>query len=63
MSKPSYLGDDGLLSAIQPGTLVIDSSTIAPESAKKVAAAAESAGVPMIDAPVSGGSAELLLAP
>ena len=50
-----YLGDEGLLSAIQPGTLVIDSSTIAPESAKKVAAAAESAGVPMIDAPVSGG--------
>ena len=32
-----YLGDEGLLSAIQPGTLVIDSSTIAPESAKKVA--------------------------
>ena len=50
-----YLGDEGLLSAIQRGTLVIDSSTIAPESAKKVAAAAEDAGVPMIDAPVSGG--------
>ena len=50
-----YLGEEGLLNVIQPGTLVIDSSTIAPESATKVAAAAENAGVPMIDAPVSGG--------
>ncbi|MEK9748364.1 MAG: 3-hydroxyisobutyrate dehydrogenase [Pseudomonadales bacterium] len=50
-----YLGEDGLLNHIEPGTLVIDSSTIAPESAKRVAAAAAERNIPMIDAPVSGG--------
>ena len=51
-----YLGEDGLLSAISAGTLVIECSTIAPESARKVAAAAKEAGIRMIDAPVSGGT-------
>ena len=50
-----YLGDDGILQAIDPATLVIDSSTIAPESARKVAAAALDRGIAMLDAPVSGG--------
>ncbi|RRJ85165.1 3-hydroxyisobutyrate dehydrogenase [Aestuariirhabdus litorea] len=52
-----YLGDTGLLGAIDASTLVIDSSTIAPESARKVAAAAAERGITMIDAPVSGGTA------
>lgn len=52
-----YLGDAGILAAIEPGTLVIDCSTIAPASAQKVAAAAAERGVAMIDAPVSGGTA------
>lgn len=51
-----YLGDDGLLQRIAPGTLVIECSTIAPESARKVAAAAKEPGLRMIDAPVSGGT-------
>lgn len=51
-----YLGSEGLLAQIAPGTLVIECSTIAPESARKVAAAAEQAGIRMIDAPVSGGT-------
>lgn len=51
-----YLGSEGLLAKIAPGTLVIECSTIAPESARKVAAAAEQAGIRMIDAPVSGGT-------
>lgn len=51
-----YLGDDGLLQRIPPGTLVIECSTIAPESARKVAAAAKERGLRMIDAPVSGGT-------
>jgi 3-hydroxyisobutyrate dehydrogenase len=50
-----YLGDDGLLTAIAPGTLVIDCSTIAPASSRKVSAAAAARNIPMIDAPVSGG--------
>jgi len=51
-----YLGADGLLSQIAAGTLVIECSTIAPESARKVATAAREAGIRLIDAPVSGGT-------
>jgi 3-hydroxyisobutyrate dehydrogenase len=51
-----YLGDAGLLASIAPGTLVIECSTIAPESARKVASAALARGIAMIDAPVSGGT-------
>lgn len=52
-----YLGEEGLLAAIEPGALVIDSSTIAPASARKVAETAAARGLAMIDAPVSGGTA------
>jgi 3-hydroxyisobutyrate dehydrogenase len=52
-----FLGDDGLLARLSPGTLVIDCSTIAPASAQKVAAAAAARGHAMLDAPVSGGTA------
>lgn len=50
-----YLGDKGLLTGISPGTLVIDSSTIAPASSRKISAAAAEKNIPMLDAPVSGG--------
>lgn len=50
-----YLGEDGLLNQITEGTLVIDCSTIAPSSAKKVSDAAQEKGIPLLDAPVSGG--------
>jgi len=51
-----YLGDAGLLHAIPAKALVIDCSTIAAVSARKVASAAKSLGLDMIDAPVSGGT-------
>ena len=51
-----YLGADGVLAAAAPGTLLIDSSTIDVESARAVAAAADKKGLPMLDAPVSGGT-------
>ena len=51
-----YLGDNGLLQHIASRTLVLECSTIAPESARKVAQAARDKGVRMIDAPVSGGT-------
>lgn len=50
-----YLGDNGLLKNLPSSTLVIDSSTIAPETAKGVAQAAVEAGITFMDAPVSGG--------
>ena len=52
-----YLGEGGLLDAAKPGALLIDSSTIAPQTAREVAAAASARGFAMIDAPVSGGTA------
>ncbi len=51
-----YLGDNGLLKFISPSALVIDCSTIAAVSARKVAQAAAHLGIQMIDAPVSGGT-------
>ncbi len=50
-----YLGDEGLLNRISPKTLVIDCSTIAPSSSRKVNEAAVEKNIEMIDAPVSGG--------
>lgn len=52
-----YLGSDGLIGRIAPGTLVIDCSTIAPASSRKVAEAAQAHSLSFIDAPVSGGTA------
>jgi 3-hydroxyisobutyrate dehydrogenase len=50
-----YLGDQGLLKAAKPGTLVIDSSTIDVATARDVHAAAKTARIDFLDAPVSGG--------
>lgn len=52
-----YLGDGGLLVNARAGAILVDCSTIAPAVARKVAQAAEEAGFPMLDAPVSGGTA------
>ncbi|MVW76501.1 3-hydroxyisobutyrate dehydrogenase [Pseudomonas xionganensis] len=52
-----YLGADGLLARLKPGTLVLECSTIAPESARKVHQAASARGIALLDAPVSGGTA------
>ena len=50
-----YLGEDGLLSKLDKTVLIIDCSTIAPDSAIKVANQAKDLGLSMVDAPVSGG--------
>ncbi len=50
-----YTDADGLLSHAGQGTLLIDSSTIDVDTARKVSAAAEEKGLAMVDAPVSGG--------
>ena len=48
-------GDPGVFGAIQPGTIIIDCSSIAPTAAKRLADRARQAGATMLDAPVSGG--------
>ncbi|HZJ97365.1 MAG TPA: 3-hydroxyisobutyrate dehydrogenase [Oligella sp.] len=57
--KSVYLGSDGesgIVAASAEGTVMIDSSTIDPASAREVAQVAESKGIVVLDAPVSGGT-------
>jgi len=44
-----------VFSAIQPGTIIIDTSSIDPGVARRLAGEAEARGAKMLDAPVSGG--------
>jgi 2-hydroxy-3-oxopropionate reductase len=48
-------GPSGLLSALQPDTVVVDSSTIAPAAAIRFAGLVAGRGGAYLDAPVSGG--------
>jgi 3-hydroxyisobutyrate dehydrogenase len=50
-----YLGANGIIHAANPGTLLIDCSTIDVTTAREVAKAAEARALMMLDAPVSGG--------
>jgi 2-hydroxy-3-oxopropionate reductase len=49
------LGEDGVLANASGDLLLIDMSTISPQAAQQVAAAAADRGVRALDAPVSGG--------
>ena len=51
-----FLGAGDLLALLPAGTLIIDCSTIAAATSRKVAEAAKAKGVAFIDAPVSGGT-------
>jgi 2-hydroxy-3-oxopropionate reductase len=48
-------GADGVFGAMPKGTIIVDSSTIAPAIARRLAARANELGASMLDAPVSGG--------
>ena len=48
-------GENGVFSAMQPGTIIIDCSSIAPTAARRLAKHAAERGASMLDAPVSGG--------
>jgi 2-hydroxy-3-oxopropionate reductase len=50
-------GAGGVLEVAKPGTLLIDMSTIRPETSIEVAKAAKDKGIRVLDAPVSGGEA------
>ncbi|MFC1414459.1 2-hydroxy-3-oxopropionate reductase [Streptacidiphilus sp. N1-12] len=55
--EQAILGEGGVLESAKPGTLVIDMSSITPQTSIKVAAAAQEKGIRTLDAPVSGGEA------
>jgi len=46
----------GALEALRKGALLIDSSTVSPDTARRVAAACAERGVDFLDAPVTGGT-------
>ncbi|HKQ86981.1 MAG TPA: NAD(P)-dependent oxidoreductase [Candidatus Acidoferrales bacterium] len=47
---------DGALAALRKGSVLVDSSTVSPELARKLAAACKERGVDFLDAPVTGGT-------
>ena len=53
-------GPDGLLAGLGPGKVLVDMSTVSPESSRALAAKVREKGADMLDAPVSGTVATLL---
>ena len=54
-SERAILGPDGVLEGAEPGSAIIDMSSIAPSMSQKIGAACAAKGVDFLDAPVSGG--------
>jgi 3-hydroxyisobutyrate dehydrogenase len=54
--KAVILGDGGVINGAKAGSLVIDMSTISPQTTRDIAAKLEKEGIHMLDAPISGGS-------
>ena len=48
-------GPEGVLSGAKSGSVIIDMSTISPDTTRELAAQAEARGIDWMDAPVSGG--------
>jgi len=53
--KEVILGNDGVIDGVKSGSIVVDMSSIAPLVSQEVSAELAKKGVPMLDAPVSGG--------
>jgi 3-hydroxyisobutyrate dehydrogenase-like beta-hydroxyacid dehydrogenase len=45
----------GIIDGARPGSIVVDNSTVAPATAKKIAAILQAKGIHFLDAPVTGG--------
>ncbi len=50
----TYLAPDGIIAGITPGTVVLETSTIDPETVQTIGAAVDAAGGTHLDCPVSG---------
>ncbi len=53
--KKAVLGEGGVCEGVQPGSILVDMSSINPIASREIAAELEKQGVEMLDAPVSGG--------
>ena len=54
--KAAMMGENGVFNGAQPGTVIIEMSSIAPHTSRMVAAVAQEKGLQFMDAPVSGGN-------
>ena len=57
----AVFGQDGVASGARPGTLIIDMSSIDPETTRQLAAKAKEAGLRWVDSPLSGGAPKALI--
>ena len=53
-SRTAWLGPDGALAAMQPGTVLVESSTLSPAWIAELHRAARDRGLRMVEAPVTG---------
>lgn len=53
--EATYEGAQGIIAAAKPGAVLVDMTTSSPDLARRIASAAQLAGVHALDAPVSGG--------
>ena len=49
-------GEDGIVTAMKPGSVIVSSATMSPGDARLFAGRAQSAGILYLDSPMSGGS-------
>lgn len=52
--QATYRGDDGLVAGLGPGTVVADTSTVAPQTIRGLGAEVSGTGARLVDTPVSG---------
>jgi 3-hydroxyisobutyrate dehydrogenase-like beta-hydroxyacid dehydrogenase len=50
----TYEGDDGVIAGVRPGTVVCDTSTVDPETVRRLAPLVAERGGTLLDSPVSG---------
>ena len=49
-----FLGEEGIVTSVRPGQILVDHSTVGPSTSKQIARAAQDKGAFFLDAPVSG---------
>lgn len=57
-ARAGWLGPDGLIAHAEPGTLILELSTIDPGTMREIGTAAAARGLAVLDCPVSGGPSE-----
>lgn len=57
----AVFGEDGVASGARPGTLIIDMSSIDPDTTRRLASKATDAGLRWVDSPLSGGAPKALI--